>query len=142
MQLLVSLAEDYLGVGFVHEDGVRVGRYSEEEDDPLGPAPAFVLDDEAAYYRACVSFSSVVGVGIRGWAALPNAGPENGANVKMLIPTALVAGENMSAIDPPPTANAGPANTPAKNRQITKDAMFWEQPAPNVKSAKTGKVIR
>ena len=141
MELFGAPAEDDLGVGFAHEEGVGVGCYGEEEDYPLRPAPTFPLGDEATYDGACPYH--------RQWqlkqgerSVLPKVGPEKGANMKMLIATALVAGGNRSAIVPAPTANAGAPNTPAKNRQIMKDAMFWEQPAPSVNSAKAGKVIR
>ena len=48
VEICGALAEDSRLVGFAHEEGEGEEDESEEKYGPLGPAPAFAADDEAA----------------------------------------------------------------------------------------------
>ena len=56
----------------------------------------------------------------------------------MEVAAALVAGGQRSAMVPAPTARQGDPKKPAKKRQVAKDVMLREKPAPSVKAAASG----
>lgn len=69
---------------------------------------------------------------------IPIQGPIKGAITKRAVAGPRRAGGHISAIVPPPTLNAGLPNTPAKKRQITSAAMFFDVAAPMRKRVAMG----
>ena len=66
----------------------------------------------------------------------------NGVVIYAVIGIALSAGAHKSAIVADPILNPGEPNTPAKKRQMQREAMSFENPEPSVKSAKIGILTR
>jgi hypothetical protein len=65
-----------------------------------------------------------------------------GTRANKVVMVDLWLGGKISAPDPGPTANTGPPNTPAKNREMMTVQMFGAKPAPRVKSVEMGIDIR
>lgn len=66
-------------------------------------------------------------------------GPNCTAETKIAIGTARSRTTKISAMVPDPRLRLGLAEKPAKKRQTDNEVISWQNPAPRVKAAKTGK---
>jgi hypothetical protein len=102
----------------------------------LSPPPVFADRNEATDDWPIASVSAEFQNEIRG--KYPKDGPRNGLKMYKAVGVALLSALLTSAIVPAPIERAGEKASPAKKRRIHSVQMFWEQPAPTVKSIPIG----